>query len=182
MLTGLFWTQCLMFVAYLYVIWAAGGEWLDRYVDLTGGIEPSSNVPSGLGIVGICLGATFITYLLIRWLAGRKPGWGGMVSGVNMMIVGGHMLDASATFVGVDFFGYLEKHKLPSILIDRIGSAVVMFPLKLLFLIPALYVIDVWMGEEVKKNPHLVALVKLTILILGAAPGTRDLIRLMGGV
>jgi uncharacterized membrane protein len=54
--------------------------------------------------------------------------------------------------------------------------------LKLLFLIPAIYYMDVIMKEEAEENPHLLALVKLTILILGAAPGARDIIRLALGV
>ena len=105
-----------------------------------------------------------------------------MFLGVNMMIIFGHMLDASATFIGIDRYGYVEKHVLPQTLMDLFGTAAVMYPLKLAFLLPALYIMDVGMEEEAKENPHLMALVKLTILILGFAPGTRDVIRLALGV
>ena len=103
-------------------------------------------------------------------------------NGVNMMILGGHMLDASATYVGIDHFGYIEKHKLPSILIENTGTAAVMYPLKVLFIIPALYMLDVVMEDDKRENVHMMALVKLTILILGFAPGCRDLLRLLLGV
>jgi uncharacterized membrane protein len=69
--------------------------------------------------------------------------------------------------------------------IEKTGFAypgMVMYPLKLVFLIPALYFMDIVMERDAKENPHLMALVKLTILILGFAPGTRDIIRLALGV
>jgi uncharacterized membrane protein len=104
------------------------------------------------------------------------------VGSVNVLILSGHMLDASATYVGVDHYGYSEKHRLPSLLMEITGTAAVMFPLKLLFLLPALYYIDSSIGNDVGENRHLLALVKLAILVLGFGPGIRDLLRLSLGV
>ena len=37
------------------------------------------------------------------------------------MIIYAHMLDASSTYLGVDWFFYHEKHVLPTYLIDLAG-------------------------------------------------------------
>lgn len=91
----------------------------------------------------------------------------------NSTIISGHMLDASATFVALSFFGYLEQHPLPRFLIG-FSSPVAMFALKIAVLIPVLYIIDRYSEEGDFKN-----FLKIVILILGLAPGLRDMIRLM---
>ena len=87
-----------------------------------------------------------------------------------------HLLDASATSVSIKFFGYVEKHFLPNHLIQT-TTPWIMFPLKLLFIVPAVWV--VWKYSEEKKLRNFLTIV---ILVLGLAPGLRDLIRLALGV
>ena len=177
-----FWSEALLFVAYLYTLWFFKGEWYDHYVEVSGGSAPEPHLAVGLMVLGLVAVTSGSIFLVLRYIAGRKRGLRPMIGGVNLLIIVGHMLDASATFVGIDIYDYVEKHKLPSTLMDATGTAAVMYPLKALFLIPALYVLDVTMAEERTQNPHMMALVKLAILILGFAPGTRDLLRLMLGV
>jgi len=88
----------------------------------------------------------------------------------NMLVLAAHLFDASATFIGVDYMGFSEKHVLPSYLIEKVGSAAVMFPLKLFVVIPALYVIDKEFGDDVLSR----RLVKFVVLVLGAGPAIRD--------
>jgi uncharacterized membrane protein len=95
----------------------------------------------------------------------------------NQMIIYAHMLDASSTYYGVDWFGYYEKHVVPTFLIDLTGSAVVMFPLKLAILLPVLYMIDKSMQEPSLRN-----LTKLTLITLGLAPAIRNTLRLALGI
>ena len=185
---GLFWLEMMIFVGVLYVIWAAGGEWYDSYVAGHGGTEPDSHLYGGLGIIGLVLATSLITYAGLRIAAKRDKRIGRLLAPVNIMIIAGHMTDASATFVGIDFYDYTEKHVVPSGLMGIIDGwgfpypGLVMYPLKLVFLIPALYIMDITMEKESRENPHLLALVKLTVLVLGFAPGTRDLIRIALGV
>jgi uncharacterized membrane protein len=94
----------------------------------------------------------------------------------NSCILSAHMLDASATFVALTFFGYAEQHPLPRTLIEFSNPAA-MFALKLLVLIPVLYIIDHYAEKGEFRN-----FMKIVILILGLAPGLRDMIRLMAGV
>jgi len=94
----------------------------------------------------------------------------------NSAILSAHMLDASATFVALAFFGYAEQHPLPRTLIEFSNPAA-MFLLKLVVLIPVLYIIDRYAEKGEFKN-----FMKIVIFILGLAPGLRDMIRLMAGV
>ena len=95
----------------------------------------------------------------------------------NLMIIYAHMLDASSTYIGVDWFSYYEKHVVPTFLIDLTGSAAIMFPLKLLILLPVLSMID-----RSIEDPSLRNLTKLTLITLGLAPAVRNTLRLALGV
>jgi uncharacterized membrane protein len=95
----------------------------------------------------------------------------------NQMIVYAHMLDASSTYYGVDWFSYYEKHVVPTFLINLTGSAAIMFPLKLLILLPVLSMIDKSLQEPSLRN-----LTKLTLIILGLAPAIRNTLRLALGI
>ncbi|MBU7014606.1 MAG: DUF63 family protein [Theionarchaea archaeon] len=90
----------------------------------------------------------------------------------NIEIMGGHMLDASATSFGLAMFGYFEQHMLPGILIRWFDTPFVMFPLKIVVVGIALsFVEDI--EDDGYKN-----FIRLIILILGAAPGLRDVLRI----
>jgi uncharacterized membrane protein len=79
----------------------------------------------------------------------------------NFAIVLAHLFDASTTFVGVDFLGHYEKHVIPTLFINMFHTAAVMYPLKLLVLIPALYVID----KEMKDDEFGRRFVKFVVLV-----------------
>ncbi|HOV51304.1 MAG TPA: DUF63 family protein [Methanothrix sp.] len=95
----------------------------------------------------------------------------------NLMIIYAHMLDASSTYIGVDWFSYYEKHVVPTFLINLTGSSSIMYPLKLLVLLPALSIID-----RSIEDPSLRNLTKLTLITLGLAPAARNALRLALGV
>ncbi len=105
------------------------------------------------------------------------PSLGFLDDRFNLMIIYAHMLDASSTYIGVDWFSYYEKHVVPTFLIDLTGSAAIMFPLKLLILLPVLSMID-----RSIEDPSLRNLTKLTLITLGLAPAIRNTLRLALGV
>ncbi len=115
-------------------------------------------------------GAIYLSRRVLPWLKFLDNRY-------NLAILYAHMLDASSTYIGVDWFGYYEKHVVPTILIDLTGTAAVMFPLKLLILLPVLSMID-----ESMKDPTLRNLTKLALIILGLAPAVRNTLRLALGV
>ncbi len=91
----------------------------------------------------------------------------------NCGILLAHMLDATATFTALTFFGFIEQHVVPRLFIPLLGPASI-FLLKLAVIIPVLYYIDQYKGDENFKS-----LMKIAILILGLAPGLRDIITLL---
>lgn len=94
----------------------------------------------------------------------------------NLSVLLAHIFDASATFVAIDFYPYGEQHVLPNALIGLTGTALVMFPLKIIVILFALYVIDSCIEDKTIKN-----MLKLAILILGISTGLRDLLSLVMG-
>ncbi len=104
---------------------------------------------------------------------------------LNISILFTHLLDASSTFVGIDWLGYYEKHVAPTFFIDLAGNyidhpSLVMYPLKLLVFIPVLYMLD--NSFDVAKERKLINLMKLAILVLGLSPAARNTLRILMGV
>lgn len=100
------------------------------------------------------------------------------IMSMNSLMIFSQFLDGAATFMGIDFHGYSEKHVIPSMLIDLTGTAAIMFILKFLVLLLAIYILDVEYRKEMKEYPDLGGLIRLVVIILGLAPGTRDILRL----
>lgn len=92
----------------------------------------------------------------------------------NYVIALAHLFDASTTFTGITFFNYVEKHVLPTLLIDQF-SPFVMFPLKFLVIF-FIYFVDKIDDKTVRR------MIKLAIFILGISPAIRNFTRILMGV
>ncbi|ABN57970.1 MULTISPECIES: DUF63 family protein [Methanoculleus] len=94
------------------------------------------------------------------------------------LLIFGHMLDASATSYGIDIHpvGYVEQHVVGAALIDATGTAFSMFLLKVAVLIPAVYILEMYRREG---DPGLWHLILLAMIVVGMAPGIRDLARMV---
>jgi uncharacterized membrane protein len=105
-----------------------------------------------------------------RWEYARDP--------LYRLLIVGHMLDASATGYGIDFgpIPYREVHVVGSALIRWTGTAFSLFPLKLLVVIPAIYVLELYRREG---NREFANLVLLAMIVVGLAPGVRDMVRMV---
>lgn len=119
--------------------------------------------------------------LYLIYLIFRRSGSEIFTNKLNLSILGVHLLDASSTFAGVDFLGYYEKHVVPALLIDLTGTALVMYPLKLLIFLPVIYILDTQFEED-EESKTLKTFLKLVIIMLGLAPACRNTIRMMLGV
>jgi len=91
----------------------------------------------------------------------------------------GHFIDGSATFLGIDKYGYVEKHVLPTWFIDTFGTAVVMLPLK--FLVVTGVITALANEEHQEDQKQMISVLILFLLALGLGPGTRDILRIMFG-
>lgn len=127
-------------------------------------------------VIGAGTGLTFAFYLVARRLKSTI-----FTDPLNLSILLAHMMDASSTYIGIDNLGYFEKHVLPSYLIKLTGTALVMYPLKLIIFVGVLYVLDTQFDEDEESN-NLKMLIKMVILVLGLSPATRNTIRMMLGI
>ncbi len=100
---------------------------------------------------------------------------------INISILLVHLLDASSTFYGMKFLEYTEKHVVPTFLIDLAGTSSIMFPLKLMVFIPVIYILETQFNDD-EESMHLKDVLKLTIIVLGLAPATRNTIRMVFGI
>lgn len=99
----------------------------------------------------------------------------------------GQLCDGLATMVGIDWFGYSEKHPVSDAVIqygdslDIFGEGAWLF-----FLVKACIVsLIVWMFSQMRiesRQQHLRVLIVLAVMIVGLAPGLRDIGRLILGV
>jgi len=85
------------------------------------------------------------------------------------LLVATHLYDASTTFVGMQFFGFWEKHVVPNFVIGFLGPFS-MFFLKLL-VVPAVVYLLRDVENKTERN-----LIYFAIFVLGFAPGTRNLL------
>ena len=119
------------------------------------------------------------------YLVSRQFSFAVLTNRLNISILFAHLLDASSTYVGMDWLGYYEKHVVPTFFIDMAGNftdhpALVMYPLKLLVFIPVFYLLDNQLDNE--KDRKLLPLMKLAILVLGLSPAVRNTLRILMGV
>ena len=89
----------------------------------------------------------------------------------NLSVIFAHLLDASATFIAYNFYGFGEEHILPQYFISLAGdNAIIMIPLKLLLVLLLLYFLEKYEKKDEKK------VITLLIFILGIGPGLRNTI------
>jgi uncharacterized membrane protein len=126
-------------------------------------------------ILGMAVTATAIVWGFIKYVLT----WEYVSDPLYVMLLFGQLLDASATSYGIDFHPgvhYIEQHVVGSFLIDWAHTAFVMFPLKLVVLFPAIYFMQMFRKEA---NPTFWHLVLLAMIVVGFAPGVRDMVRMV---
>lgn len=141
--------------------------------------EIKNPVPAA-AILILGISSTLAVYFVSSWLDFTL-----LTNRLNISILFTHLLDASSTFIGIDWLGYYEKHVAPTFFINLAGNftthpSAVMYPLKLLVFIPVLYMLDHKFDTD--KERRLIALMKLAILVLGLSPATRNTLRILMGV
>jgi len=119
--------------------------------------------------------ATLLVWAFMRYLLC----WNYVNDPLYLALLFGQLLDASATSYGIDLHPsvqYIEQHVVGSGLIELTHTAFVMFPLKLVVLFPAIYIMELYRKEA---NPAFWHLVLLAMIVVGLAPGIRDMTRMV---
>ncbi|MCD6229577.1 MAG: DUF63 family protein [Candidatus Diapherotrites archaeon] len=94
----------------------------------------------------------------------------------NSWVLGAHVLDGTATFVGVGLLGCYEQHVVSSAVIGLFSPLA--FPVaKVLLVLVVLHFFDKDIESEDERNFY-----KLVVFILGAAPGLRDVFSIGLGI
>ena len=128
---------------------------------------------NNLLVIGQVLGLAFLAIVIINIFSKMAKN---LLTNLNQFILGSAMFDASTTVVGLVFYGYGEKHVLPNFFFGIFGPWV-MFPLKFIVVLLALWAIDISDSDSDLKN-----FIKLAILAVTLGPGTRNLLRMVMGV
>ncbi|MBU5557501.1 MAG: DUF63 family protein [Candidatus Aenigmatarchaeota archaeon] len=144
-------------IKYYYVLLIVGAALLIYNITLT----TISNL-FAVGIIAALVGFFAAVFFGFHYFRPK------LLSLENAGIVVAHMLDASSSFVAIQFFGYYEQHVLPSFLIGLTGPWI-MFPLKMIVVLAVLLAIDKYSDDKFFNN-----FLKIVILILGLALGVRD--------
>jgi len=127
-----------------------------------------------LAIPAMAAVASAAVWAFLRYVLG----WEYVEDPLYALLIFGHMFDASATSFGIDLhpLHYVEQHVVGSALIAWTGTAFSMFALKLAVIIPAIYVLELYRKEG---NPAFWHLVLLAMIVVGMAPGVRDMMRMV---
>ncbi|MCX6687987.1 MAG: DUF63 family protein [Methanoregula sp.] len=123
----------------------------------------------------MAVAATAVVWAFMRYVLA----WKYVNHPLYITLLFSHMLDASATSYGIDMhpaLSYVEQHVVGSNLIAWTHTAFVMFPLKLVVLFPAIYVLEMYRPEA---DPDFWHLVLLAMIVVGLAPGIRDMTRMV---
>ncbi len=131
-----------------------------------------------LDVLGAILVLASVSSLALWALLVYGLKWGYASNILYKLLIFGHMLDASATSYGIDIHPvhYVEQHVVGSSLIEATGTAFSMFFLKIAVLIPAIYILEMYKREG---SPGLWHLILLAMIVVGMAPGIRDMVRMI---
>ncbi len=146
---------------------------------LLAGAEPVAAawmLPAGLGLAAVLTAAA----VAVAWYGRRS--WDGLSAAMTWeggTVLGGHMIDGSATALSIAVLGYGEKHPVSAFIMDATGTPY-SFPVAKAAVILA--VLGVMHGTDRDDDPLFYNLVLLGILAVGLGPGVRNLVRAVLGV
>ena len=173
----------------MLIQWPNNAVWHDHYIALPDTSYEGLNLMEFPIVFGLALLCTVIISAPCFLLRKKFTALKAFVLGPNLLILFGHFLDASATYRAIDHHGYTELHVLPDTLIQLTGTALVMFPIKALIIILFIYLLDIHYIDSIPEDEEkrfnysiFFGLVKVVVLMVGLAPGLRDVFRLGMGI
>lgn len=98
----------------------------------------------------------------------------------NILMIFSHALDSTATWRGTSFFSYGEKHVFSSFIMGMPYGALIFIALKIALIFAVIYILDFMYRDDMNESTK--NLIKFAVVILGLAPGVRDMLRVSIGV
>lgn len=131
-----------------------------------------------LDVILIIGGMAIVSSLAVWGFMRYIMRWEYVTDTLFKILIFGQLLDASATAYGIDLhpLGYVEEHVVGSALIAWTGTAFIFFPLKIVVLLPAIYLMHTYKKEIQPAFWHLVI---LAMIIVGLGPGLRDMVQMV---
>ena len=123
-------------------------------------------------IIGTTIGLTAI-FFAISYFSRKNKKLSQFFNYQNSGILGAHLLDASATFWALTAYGFAEQHVVPRLFFGFLGP-ISFFALKAVVVLPVL-----WVFNKEIENPRMRNFLKVAVIILGLAPGLRDMTTLL---
>ena len=123
-------------------------------------------------IISTAVGITAV-FFAVSWLVRNKPKLKQVFNYQSSGILGAHFLDAAATFWALTAYGFVEQHVVPRLFFGFLGPAS-FFVLKAVVVLAVLWVFDTQIENKRMRN-----FLKVAVIILGLAPGLRDMITLV---
>lgn len=157
---------------YLVSLWVYGDRW-GKFTDVNLSIVPL--------VLSISALITFLTFFFARKYKNSVYSLA-----INLSLIFSHMIDGwTSYFAVVDplkiGISYGEKHPIPLFLMKNFYG--LGYPLvKLAIIIGIIYAMDIYLKEGLIEKPILVGLIKFFVLMLGLAPGLRDMLRIVMGI
>lgn len=136
----------------------------------------------------VLYGVVIVLLAILMWAGARFAFERLGIRKMASLAVLSHALDGGATFVIIDFFNkmepvctemgrcYGEQHAFTAVLGTILGTYLLYFLVKVVFSFLAAYVVEKEEGSSDEKNYVL-----LLLIILGLAPGIRDVLRVVCG-
>lgn len=172
----------LYFTAYVF-FWPDISSWTAAHLAQTGGSVITTHPEAFLIMMAYFIPAMLLYIIPAYVLKKKNEKYSPLLSISVVSMVLAHFWDAAATTTGINHFGYMEKHVVPSWAIAQAGgNGAVMFLLKAIVLVVVIYYIEFKYRDEMYSDRNLVGLIKIAIIVLGLAPGTRDILRMIMGV
>ena len=169
---------CILLLPFLWFIiqWMFGYKWSNSI---------GSRVDILLVVLGLVSSILIVIFFISRIFEDNKfikP----FEEPLNLSMIGGHLIDGLTSYISIyDPFNmglpsYSELHPASTLLMNLWPP---LFPIvKFILIISIILLLDVVYEEESRKYRNLINILKIGIFILGFAPGTRDLLRVMMGV
>ncbi|QQR92343.1 MAG: DUF63 family protein [Candidatus Iainarchaeum archaeon] len=131
-----------------------------------------------IALLAIVALAGILSYAVF-WI-GKRQQWRFLENPLAKAAFFGQLLDASATFIALQFFSCGEQHFLPRLLFGAFGPVSFFFVKIPLMLLVLHYIHKEFMHDE-KADKNLLGFILLFLAILGFATGMRDLLTVAVG-
>ena len=90
------------------------------------------------------------------------------------------VLDSLTTYIGVDLFGYTNKHPFSSFLTSIFGTGAILIPLSLILVVMIILLLEKDSRDDQDKGEKY--MLALTLIVLGFSMGARNLLAMVFGV